>query len=72
MYGVFLAMLTTNFIEKTTRKALLTSIGVFVGYNLLNGMKDGIDNAAHIGGLMAGLVIGFAFVPSLKNQTKSN
>jgi rhomboid protease GluP len=66
MYGVFLAMLTTNLIEKSARKALLTSIAVFVGYNLLNGLKGGIDNAAHIGGLIGGLVIGYAFIPSLK------
>lgn len=69
MYGVFLAMLTTNLIEKSARKALLTSIAVFVGYNLLNGLKpdSNIDNAAHIGGLLTGLIIGYAFVPGLKN-----
>ena len=66
MYGVFLAMLTTNLIEKTTRKALLTSIAIFVGYNLLYGIKGGIDNAAHIGGLVGGIAIGYAFIPSLK------
>lgn len=66
MYGVFLAMLTTNLIEKTARKPLLTSIAVFVGYNLIYGLKGGIDNAAHIGGLLGGLIIGYAFIPSLK------
>jgi rhomboid protease GluP len=68
MYGVFLALLTTNLLDKSVKKALLTSIVVFVGYNLLNGLKpnSGVDNAAHIGGLLAGLVIGYAFVPSLK------
>jgi rhomboid protease GluP len=66
MYGVFLAMLTTNFVEKTTRKALLISIVIFVGYNLLNGLKDGVDNAAHIGGLVSGLVIGYLYYPGLK------
>lgn len=65
MYGLFLAMLSTNLIEKSARKALLTSIGIFVGYNLLNGVNAGIDNAAHIGGLVSGLVIGFAFYPSI-------
>ena len=65
MYGVFLAMLTTNLIEKSARKALLTSIAVFVGYNLLNGLKGGIDNAAHIGGLVSGLIVGYSFYPSL-------
>jgi rhomboid protease GluP len=68
MYGVFLAMLTTNLIEKSARKALLTSIVIFVGYNLVNGMRGGIDNAAHIGGLISGIVIGYSFVPGLKNS----
>lgn len=68
MYGVFLALLTTNLLDKSVKKALLTSIAVFVGYNILNGLKpnSGIDNAAHIGGLISGLIIGYAFVPSLK------
>ncbi|MES2621401.1 MAG: rhomboid family intramembrane serine protease, partial [Bacteroidota bacterium] len=66
MYGVFLAMLTTNLIEKEARTALLTSIGIFVVYNLASGMKGGIDNAAHLGGLAGGLVMGYLFVFSLK------
>jgi len=72
LYGVFLAMLTTNLIEKSARKALLTSIGIFVAYNLMNGMKGGIDNAAHIGGLISGLIIGHSFYPSLKKPDFSN
>lgn len=71
MYGVFLAMLTTNLIEKEARKQLLTSIGIFVGYNLLYGLKGGIDNAAHLGGLISGLIIGYAFYPVLKNPERS-
>ncbi|MCG9879407.1 MAG: rhomboid family intramembrane serine protease [Bacteroidia bacterium] len=68
MYGVFLALLTTNLLDKSVRKALMTSIAVFVGYNILNGLKpnSNIDNAAHIGGLLSGLIIGYAFIPSLK------
>jgi rhomboid protease GluP len=65
MYGVFIALLTTDLIEETRRKALLTSIGIFVAYNLIYGLKGGIDNAAHIGGLLSGLAIGFAFIPGL-------
>lgn len=66
MYGVFLAMLTTNLIKKSERRPLLTSIGVFVVFNLMNGMKAGIDNAAHIGGLISGLLAGYLFISSLK------
>ena len=71
MYGLFLAMLTTNLIEKTARKELLASIIFFVGYNILNGLsRGGVDNAAHIGGLVSGLIIGYAFIPSLKKPTE--
>jgi len=72
MYGVFLAMLTTNLIEKTTRKSLLTSIGIFVSYNLINGLKGGIDNAAHIGGLISGIIIGYTILPALKKPDAKN
>ena len=70
LYGVFLALLTTSLIEKTARKALLTSIVLFVGYNLMYGMKGGIDNAAHLGGLLGGIIIGFSFYPMLKEPVK--
>lgn len=67
MYGVFLALLTSNLLEKKTKKALTSSIFVFVGYNLAIGLKSGIDNSAHIGGLLSGVIIGYAMLPSLKN-----
>jgi len=70
MYGVFLALLTTHLIEKTRRKALLTSIGIFVGYNLLYGTGGTVDNAAHIGGLIGGLLCGYLFYPGLSQPDK--
>jgi len=72
MYGVFLALLTTNMIEPSVRKALFASIGVFVVINLFSGMAhSGIDNAAHIGGLVSGLIIGFLFIPGLKKPASA-
>lgn len=70
MYGVFLALLTTDVIHKDIRKGLLASISVFVGYNLLYGLSGGIDNAAHIGGLLSGVLIGYAFLLSLRKPEK--
>lgn len=66
MYGVFLALLTTNLIEKNARQQQMASIGIFVIYNLVYGLKGGVDNAAHIGGLVSGLLIGYVFIASLK------
>jgi len=73
MYGVFIALLTANILEKSAKKALLGSTIFFVGYNILNGLKQGsgIDNAAHIGGLVTGLIVGYAFLPSIENREDS-
>jgi rhomboid protease GluP len=41
-------------------KTQLTSVSVFVAYSLLNAARyQGIDNAAHMGGLVGGFVLGF-------------
>ena len=73
LYGVFLALLTTNCIEKELRKAILPSITIFVFYNLGYGfVKGGIDNAAHIGGLVSGLAIGYLYYPTLKPSVNTN
>lgn len=73
MYGLFLALLSTNLIPKQVRKQLLQSIGIFVFYNLVYGMKSNVDNAAHIGGLVSGLIIGYIYYLQLrKKEEQSN
>jgi len=69
MYGIFLAMLTTSHIEKTVRNTMLRSILFFVVFNLISGMQGNIDNAAHIGGLLSGLFIGYLYYPGIKRHT---
>lgn len=67
LYGAFIAVLTTNQIERAMRNGLLINIGVFVLYNLVYGsFKGGIDNAAHLGGLLSGLLIGLLYLPALQ------
>ncbi len=68
MYGVFLALLTTKLVPEAVRKSLLQSIVIFIGYNLVYGMKSGVDNAAHAGGLVSGFIIGYAFVYMVKSE----
>lgn len=69
LYGVYLALLLTNIIDKESKNKILSSLIFFVGYNLLYGMKAGIDNAAHIGGLVSGVAYGFSLFPSLSNKS---
>jgi rhomboid protease GluP len=66
LYGVFLALLTTKLIPAKVRSQLLSSIGIFVFYNLAYGMKSGVDNAAHVGGLISGFIVGYIYFLSLR------
>jgi membrane associated rhomboid family serine protease len=72
LYGFFLALLLLRVFPKGFSKAFLLSTIVFVGYNLLMGLAGGIDNAAHIGGLVTGFVIGAAMYPKLKKQIEND
>lgn len=67
LYGLFLALLTTKLIPAKMRSSLLSSIAVFIIYNLAYGAKsEGVDNAAHIGGLLSGFVFGYIYFFSFR------
>ena len=68
LYGLLLALLLMKVFPPASAKAFLFSTLFFVGYNLLMGLKGGIDNAAHIGGLVSGFVIGALISSSLKKE----
>jgi rhomboid protease GluP len=58
LYGAILGLLMTNAIPKEGKKGIFGMIGIYVGINLLWGLAGGIDNAAHIGGLLSGALFG--------------
>jgi rhomboid protease GluP len=69
LYGVFFALLTTKLIPAKMRSSLLSSIGIFIVYNLVYGAgKQGIDNAAHFGGLLSGFAIGYIYLFSFRSE----
>jgi len=67
LFGVlFAAMRTHQPLVDRRARALTTQIGTLIVINLLIGfglMGGIVDNAAHVGGLLAGLWLGFILVP---------
>jgi membrane associated rhomboid family serine protease len=74
LYGIFLALLLTKIFPPVFDKSFLIGITVFFGISLLLGLTGaiiGIDNAAHIGGLLSGFVVGIILYPTLKRQNEN-
>ncbi|WP_431215098.1 rhomboid family intramembrane serine protease [Puia sp. P3] len=71
LYGAFLALLLMKVFPKDFSKVFLGSTLIFVGFNLVMGFTGSIDNAAHLGGLVSGFVIGLILSPGSKFRTES-
>lgn len=68
VFGLFGALIVADRVHKPalTQNArnLTMQIGLLIGINLVIGFTfPNIDNAAHIGGLLAGMALGFLLVP---------
>ena len=64
--GVLLGLLMTNLLDNRFRKLLLKSTLSVVGINLAIGLGIGADNAAHIGGLLGGVIVGLGYYAGLR------
>ena len=58
LYGLILAFNVWKVYSKEMRGVTWLLLGLYAGVSLVFGMLGGIDNAAHIGGLVSGFVIG--------------
>lgn len=70
LYGLFLAFLLLRVYPPSFSKSFLVGTLVFVGINLLMGLSGDIDNAAHIGGLVSGFVLGLILYFTLNSVVK--
>jgi rhomboid protease GluP len=71
LFGVLIAMLTTNLLHKQVRKTILPNLAILVAYNLVRGMAPGIDNAGHIGGFIGGLISGYSYYFSIREHASA-
>jgi rhomboid protease GluP len=71
LFGVLGAMLVymldkRNGVPASVMRTHAVSLAVFVAYGVFNGLaRTGIDNAAHLGGLVGGAIAGFALARPL-------
>lgn len=61
MYGVLLAFATTSYINKKFPVVWAVCITAYAVFNIVLGTQGANDNAANIGGFIAGIVIGYLF-----------
>lgn len=64
--GILLALLTTNLIERKARFSMLRSMAISAGLMILISFQANVDNAAHLGGLAAGMIGGYFIYPELR------
>jgi len=67
LFGILLALLSTDFYERSARKALLISTAIVVGFNIIP-VGEGVDHAAHFGGLISGYAFGWIAYTGLNHQ----
>jgi membrane associated rhomboid family serine protease len=73
IFGTFLAFLSRerHQIPPAILRKQWISTSAFVLFNLINGaLQPGIDNAAHVGGLLAGFMLGFVLARPLDREQR--
>lgn len=68
LYGIFISFMIFKIFTPEFSKVFLLSTIAFVGINLVMGFTGGTDNAAHIGGLLSGFIIGVLIILLLFNK----
>jgi rhomboid protease GluP len=72
LFGIILAFLIFRIFPEPMRKMAWGLFGLFAGLGLLLGLLGGIDNAAHLGGLASGFVIGVMIILLERKRLISN
>jgi len=75
IFGAFLACLAhpRHYVPASIVRVYWLSTLAFVAFNLVNGFQhSGIDNAAHVGGLVSGFVLGLVLMRPLQPEVRAH
>ncbi len=67
LFGILLALASTDFYERNARKAILMSTAILVAITIIP-IGRHIDHAAHFGGLISGYIFGLIFYAGIANR----
>jgi rhomboid protease GluP len=71
LYGVMSGLIVRRVLNPALNTVLLILLACTAGYSLLIGaFSQGIDNSAHVGGLVCGLAIGLFYARSIKEEVE--
>jgi rhomboid protease GluP len=71
LYGAFIGIFLTASEKEKIGSEIIKFVLIFVGINLIWGLAGGVDNAAHLGGLISGAAIGALLFRFNKPQKQS-
>jgi rhomboid protease GluP len=71
LYGAILGLAFTKVYSKSEQTLVFSLIGINMVISLLWGLTGGIDNAAHIGGLISGMFTGLILYHFTENKKRN-
>ncbi len=71
LYGLTLSLMVLKYLDKKLTPMIWVSVTLFVALNLIMSFSGGVNLAAHLGGLLAGFIIGIIYFPFKKYLDES-
>ncbi len=68
LYGLALALIQNKIFPSDWKYVFLIAAASMAGYGFLLGLFGGIDNAAHLGGIITGYLFGLIYTPAIRKR----
>lgn len=73
LFGAFYVLVLTRSTHQKISALFIWSLGVYTVIDFFLGFRYvGIDNAAHLGGLVTGIILGFVFMPLVRKKYRQS